>query len=82
MPKKIEVPKDGPGTNDRWIRLPGKIRCPFTGLPRAKFYELIKAGKIKTASLREPGCTRGIRLVWLPSLLAYIESHVDGGKAA
>jgi hypothetical protein len=64
-----------------WIRLPTKGQCPRTGLSRAKFYELINAGKIKSASLKDPGKLTGVRLVWLPSVMAYIERHVQLGAA-
>jgi len=68
---------NGPGINERWIRLPSKGRCPITGFSRATFYDLINAGKIKTSNIRRPGCVTGIRLVWLPSVLEYIEKHVE-----
>ena len=64
-------------TNDRWIRLPTRGRCPDTGLTRPHFYQLIAEGKIKSASLKKPGNLNGVRLVWLPSVLAYIEKHVE-----
>lgn len=62
---------------ERWIRLPTKGRCPDTGLTRAHFYQLINEGKIKTSCLKKPGNLTGVRLVWLPSVLAYIEKHVE-----
>jgi hypothetical protein len=64
-----------------WIRLPTHGQCPRTGLSRAKYYELIKAGKIKSASLKEPGKLTGVRLVWLPSVMEFIERHVTMGAA-
>ncbi len=63
-------------SNERWIRLPTKGRCPHTGLTRATFYELINAGAIRSASLKKKGRIKGIRLVWLPSVLGYIDRHV------
>ncbi len=66
-----------------WIRIPTKGRCPETGLTRPGFYDLMKRGCIKTASLKKPGNLTGVRLVWLPSVLEYIERHVEqigGGK--
>ena len=70
------------GTDAIWIRLPTRGQCPRTGLSRAKYYELINAGKIKSASLKDPGKLTGCRLVWLPSVMAYIEKHVVEGAAA
>ena len=75
-PKLDDRFERGPNSNDRWIRLPNRGRCPDTGLSRPYFYILINAGAIKSAVLRRPGCTTGIRLVWLPSVLEYIERHV------
>lgn len=68
--------------NERWIRLPTTGRCPMTGLSRAAFYQLITAGQIKSACLRQPGKLTGVRLVWLPSVLAYIERHVEPKQKA
>lgn len=67
---------DVPGTQ-KWIRLPTRGLCPYTSLSRATYYQLIKDGKIKSASLKKPGCLTGVRLVWLPSVLDYIERHVE-----
>jgi hypothetical protein len=69
------------GGAEIWIRLPTHGQCPRTGLSRAKYYELINAGKIKSASLKEPGKLTGVRLVWLPSVMGYIERHVTMGAA-
>jgi len=60
---------------ERWIRMPTRGYCPYTGLSRAHFYRLISEGKIKSSNLRRPGQLRGVRLVWLPSVLDYIERH-------
>ncbi len=65
------------GSHERWIRLPTRGRCPDTGLTRPHFYQLIKENRIKSASLRKPGNLTGVRLVWLPSVMAYIESKVE-----
>ena len=64
-------------SNEKWIRLPTKGRCPYTGFSRAGYYTLIAQGRIKSANVREPGKLTGIRLVWLPSVLEYIERHVE-----
>jgi hypothetical protein len=62
---------------DRWVRIPAKGIEPNTGLHRSYIYELISAGSIRTASIRKPGALKGVRLVWLPSLLAFVERHVE-----
>lgn len=61
----------------RWIRLPKKGVDPDTGLTRPAFYQLIAQGRIRTVSLRRPGTLRGARLVWLPSVLALLDSLAD-----
>jgi predicted DNA-binding transcriptional regulator AlpA len=71
MKTKIDASKE------RWIGLPTKGRCSETGLSRSYFYLLIKQGKIKSACLKEPGKLTGRRLVWLPSVLEYIERHAE-----
>jgi hypothetical protein len=63
----------------KWIRLPVRGRCPHTGLSRAAYYELIKANRIRTANLRKPGALRGTRLVWLPSIMAYLDRFATDG---
>ena len=73
---------DGPGRYERWIRLPSRGYEPTTGLSRAHIYQLINAGKIKTASLRQPGKLTGVRVVWLKSLMDYIERRAQGGEEA
>ncbi len=50
---------------------------PHTGLGHAFICQLIAAGKLRTASIRRPGRTRGVSLMWLPSLLELIERHVE-----
>ena len=63
-----------------WIRLPVQGHCPHSGLSRATYYELIKDGRIRSANLRKPGALRGIRLVWLPSVMAYLDRFATGGE--
>jgi hypothetical protein len=65
----------------KWIRLPTRGRCPHTGLSRAAYYELIKASRIRTANLKRPGALRGTRLVWLPSIMTYLDRFATGGAA-
>lgn len=78
---ETEAP-DAPGHEKyplKWIRLPTRGHCPHTGLSRAAYYELIKANKIRTANIRKPGALRGTRLVWLPSIMAYLDRFAQGG---
>lgn len=64
-----------------WIRPPKIGQEFYSGLTRAKLYQLATEGRIKTASLREPGMTKGTRLFHLASILAYLETCVEGGQA-
>ena len=58
-----------------WVRAPRFGVERYTGLSRAKLCELASTGKIKTASLREPGRIRGCRLFLLSFILGFIESN-------
>ena len=63
--------------NAVWDRLPGKGY--YCGVSRAYVYQLMNEGLVKTALIKRPGKVRGIRLVWRPSVLEYIEKHsVEG----
>lgn len=75
--KLVEELTNGMASSERWIRLPTRGRCPCTGLTRPHLYQLIRSGKIKTACLRQPGKLTGVRLIWLPSVLAFIEKCVE-----
>ena len=64
-----------------WVRPPKLGQEFYSGLTRAKLYELAGAGRIKTASLREPGALKGCRLFHLQSILDFLETCVEGGQA-
>ena len=66
-------------SGSEWARIPPTGKT-LEGLFRSQLFALVKAGKIKTAAIKAPGQTRtGQRLVHVPSLRAYIESHVERG---
>lgn len=66
-----------------WIRIPKPGNtCPWCGLTRSHLYNLAAAGRIKTVSLRERGKSRGVRLVSLDSVLAYIAKLAETPEAA
>jgi hypothetical protein len=52
------------------------------GLSRTRLFKLLAEGKIKTRYVVQPGNNRGIRLVELASLRAYIESFPAEAPAA
>lgn len=90
MPEAVRMPVDMPYRrpggphrfgevgNATWDRLPGKGY--YFGMSRAYVYQLMKEGLVKTALIRRPGNVRGIRLVWRPSMLEYIEKNGVEGK--
>ena len=65
---------NGAGSLEQWVGLPTKPGQRLNGLSRSAIYQGIDAGKIKTACIKQPGKLTGKRLVWLPSVLEYIES--------
>lgn len=58
-----------------WLRVPQAVQ--LTGLSRSKVYELLAAGRIRSASLRDPGQKHATRLIDRADLLAFIERHVE-----
>jgi len=68
---------EGEGPFDVWTKLPTKPGQRLQGLSRSAVYIGIDSGKIKTACIKQPGKLTGSRLVWLPSVIAYIESFVE-----
>ncbi len=75
-------------TLPEWIRLPkpGTL-CSWTGLSRSKLCELLLSCEanghrppVRSACLRRPGRQKGVRLIELASLLAYIDAHAEGGE--
>ncbi len=75
---EIHEPKNQvqPKPFEHWTRLPNKPGEKIQGFSRAGVYGLINAGLIRTAVIRQPGKTTGIRLIWEQSLVDYIERHV------
>jgi hypothetical protein len=66
---------------DGWKRL--KFACDVTGLKRSWFYPKIREGKIRSAVLMDEGRTRGIRMINMPSLKAYIERNlIEDGQGS
>jgi hypothetical protein len=51
-------------------------------LSRSKVYELLAAGRVRSASLRDPGQRHATRLIDRADLLAFIEERAEGGSAA
>lgn len=60
------------------IRLPRPgQRDPYTGLTRSALFALLKDGKVKSVSLKQPGCKRGVRLIDARSLVEFLSSLAE-----
>lgn len=58
-----------------WVR--PRAAAAIFGIGRARIYELINSGKIKSVSLRERGQKHGTRLISYDSLQNYLESLME-----
>ena len=69
----------GKGGGDAvWDRFPSKGY--YQGASRPFWYQMMREKKIKTALIKQPGRVRGMRLVWRPSVLAFIEQYAVKGE--
>jgi hypothetical protein len=71
--KKVVLPSDAAVSPSQmsptFVRLPRPgQRELFSGLTRSTLFNLIKTGRVKSHSLKMPGCSRGIRLIDFKSL--------------
>ena len=71
----ISEPSNQSPIQAMWLRVPQAVQ--LTGLSRSKIYELLTAGAIRSASLRDPGQRHATRLIDRADLLAFIERHVE-----
>jgi hypothetical protein len=61
-----------------FLRMPPPGRCcSVTQLRRGCLYELARAGKIKTATIKRKSALRGIKLILTSSLLEYCNQCLD-----
>jgi hypothetical protein len=70
--RKVEIPKHLQTAD--WARMP-KPGQRLMDLTRTTLLEIVQdpASGVRSAVIRKPGRTRGIRLIFLPSLFAYFE---------
>ena len=61
----------------KWPRLPAA--CAYCGMSRAKIYQLMTEDQIKSICVRKKGNIRGIRLISVESLDAFLEIFVTEG---
>jgi hypothetical protein len=66
-------------SDNDWVRMP-KPKERLKGLSRTTLLELVHAGHIKSATLRKGQSKKGIRLIFLPSLLNHLETCVEKPK--
>ena len=64
-----------------WVRAPVVGPEHYSGFSRAKLYQLVAAGKIRSVSIREPGQIKGVRLFELASILSFIEERATAAEA-
>lgn len=76
---KAEIPAYLQG--ESWARMP-KPKDRLCGLSRTTLLELSEAGLIRTVAIRKPHAVKGIRLVYMPSLLAYLDSLSSGQEVS
>jgi hypothetical protein len=77
-----ELLKDRQGILPVWVRAPAHGAEFHSGFSRAKLYQLAEQGRIRTASVRDPGKMRGTRLFNLRSILDFIATCEGEGGAA
>ena len=53
-------------------------RDPVCGLSRTQLHSLIKAGRVRSVSLKQPGKGRGVRLIEVESLIAAVRNEAAG----
>jgi hypothetical protein len=71
---KVDIPPHMQGED--WVRMP-KPKQRLCGLSRTTILELSKAELIRTVAIRKPGAIKGIRLIYMPSLLGYLGSLAE-----
>jgi predicted DNA-binding transcriptional regulator AlpA len=78
---KLNTPNEGQVdtlAQSKWLRLPQVIS--YCGLSRTKIFQLAKANKITSVSLREPGMKKATRLFLKESIDSYIESFLTNNS--
>lgn len=76
---KTSVAESNDNLNGEWVRLP-KPGDRFYGMSRTTLYELCERGHIRSRVIKKRGAIRGIRLIFLPSLIKYLHFGATGGE--
>ena len=69
-----QVPATTGEITPEYVRVKAAVK--MTSLSRVKLYEHINDGSLKSFSVRDPGKTRGVRLIAVADLRKFIESHL------
>lgn len=74
IPRKLQRAFDAADVSSaEWVRLPApRSRCRITNLSRTSINEAIDRGDVRAITVRQPGATRGIKLVNRRSLLDWL----------
>ena len=56
----------------KWLRIP--VACRYSGLSRSILYRLLNEGLIKSVCVRDKNKIRGIRLIAIESIDAFLSS--------
>jgi hypothetical protein len=59
----------------KWLRIPAA--CAYNGMSRAKLYQLLAEGQIKSICVRKKGNVRGLRLFSADSIDTFLESCTE-----
>jgi hypothetical protein len=70
---QVETSPEGVALPLRWIRVNQALQ--FYRWRRAKLYESMNSGAIKSFVYKEPGCRRGVRLIDKDSIDAHLEQQ-------
>ena len=66
----LEELKTSPVIQPTWLKIPASVI--YSSVSRSKLYEAIDEGAIKSVCLRDEDKTRGLRLIFRPSLDAWL----------
>lgn len=79
---QVPDPRTLPGSDSEFCRMADMRR--LFGITRSTAYQLANDGLIRTVSLRKRGNARGVRLVLVPSVRAYLQTLLrrqEGGAS-
>ena len=71
----VSVTESAPGAIPEFTRLPARGPCPWIGLSRSTILALEKAGAFSLIRVRRPGHVRGIVLVPVETVSAYLRTQ-------